>query len=131
MKGTYKMEELKEFVKLVKKHYELKKDLYDLTKLISAKIDRQKIAVLGKAIEIEPVFNHEGNYWLRCVFVDYENNRNCDILELEIKLKILELNIDLYIYVHKRFSMRVDFNRLCEIKQAFIEALEKIGLKAE
>lgn len=124
------MEELKEIVKLVKKHYELKKDLNDLAKLISAKKDK-KIAVLGKVIEIEPVFNHEGNYWLRCVFVDYENNRNCDILELEIKLKILELNIDLYIYVHKIFSMRVDFNRLCKIKQAFIEALEKIGLKAE
>lgn len=125
------MEELKEFAKLVEKHYELKKDLDDLTKLILAKRDIKKIAVLGKVIEIEPVFNYEGNYWLRCDFVDYENNRNCDILELEIKLKILELNIDLYIYVHKTFSMSVDFNRLCEIKQAFIEALEKIGLKAE
>lgn len=127
------MEELKEFVKLVKKHYELKKDLDDLTKLILAKRERdiKKIAVLWKVIEIEPVFNHKGDYWISCVFVDYENNRNCDILELEIKLKILELNIDLYIYVHKRFSMKVDFNRLCKIKQAFIEALEKIGLKAE
>lgn len=42
------MEELKEFVKLVKKHYELKKDLDDLTKLILAKRERdiKKIAVL-------------------------------------------------------------------------------------
>lgn len=125
------MEELKEFAKLVEKHYELKKDLDDLTKLIVAKRDIKKIAVLGKVIEIEPVFNHDGGYWISCVFVDCENNRHRDILELVIKLKILELNIDLYIYVHQIFSTSVDFNRLCEIKQAFIEALEKIGIKAE
>lgn len=125
------MEELKEFVRLVKKRYELKKDLDDLTKLIVAKKDIKEIEVLGKVIGIEPVFNHKGDYWISCVFVDYENNINCDFLELEIKLKILELNIDLYIYVHQIFSVRVDFNRLCKIKQAFIEALETIGLKAE
>ncbi|HED4927787.1 TPA: hypothetical protein R4762_001608 [Campylobacter jejuni] len=123
------MEKLK---KLVEKYSELKIEIDNLREEISSKKKINKeIEVLGQKVTIKTVFNRSNDIWLTCSFDDHKYGRYYDNMDIQIALKILELDIKLYITISQESEIVINLNRLCEIKQAFIEALEKIGLKAE
>lgn len=128
-----KLKELVELVELVEKYSELKTELDSLSEEISSKKINEEIEVevLGKKVTIKTVLNCSNDIWLTCFFDDHKYGRYYDNMDIQIVLKILELNIKLYITITQEREIVINLNRLCEIKQAFIEALETIGLKAE
>ncbi|EAI8532172.1 hypothetical protein CWV87_05455 [Campylobacter jejuni] len=122
---------MKELKELVEKYSELKTKLDNLREEISSKKINEEIEVLGQKVTIKTVFNHSNDIWLTCSFDDHKYGIYNDSMDAQIVLKILELDIKLYITISQEYEIVINLNRLCEIKQAFIEALEKIGLKAE
>lgn len=125
------MKNLKELKELVEKYSELKTELDNLSEEISSKKINEEIEVLGQKVTIKTVFNRSNDIWLTCSFDDHKYGRYYDNMDRQIVLKILELDIKLYITISQESEIAINLNRLCEIKQAFIEALETIGLKAE
>ncbi|EAH9477346.1 hypothetical protein EYI48_08250 [Campylobacter coli] len=125
------MEKLKELVELVEKYSELKTELDSFSEEISSKKINEEVEVLGKKVTIKTVLNRSNDIWLTCFFDDHKYGRYYDNMDIQIVLKILELDIKLYITITQEHEIVINLNRLCEIKQAFIEALETIGLKAE
>lgn len=122
---------MKELKELVEKYSELKTELDNLREEISSKKINEEIEVLGQKVAIKTVFNRSNDIWLTCSFDDHKYGRYYDNMDIQIALKILELDIKLYITISQESEIVINLNRLCEIKQAFIEALETIGLKAE